>query len=182
MQFVMNSGVVVFPVLFSWIAISAYLQSSGKFRPTVLRHLVLTAFVVYALLLIHLTMFPIHVHLGEAKQYVELEGRVNAVPFNDLRLIDFLLNIAMTAPLGIFLPVVFRRTLTFPVVATIGILLGAGFELSQYILRITVLNDRYVTIDDVIANAAGVVISYSAYRLAIRHQPVRATFLAPLLK
>jgi glycopeptide antibiotics resistance protein len=182
MQFVVNSGVVVFPALFGWIAICAYLQTTGKYQPSLTRHLVLTTFVVYLLLLIHLTIFPIHVHIGDAKQYVDLEGRVNMIPFADLRLMDFLLNVAMTAPLGLFLPVVFRRSFTFPLVAAIGILLGASFEVSQYVLRVTVLNDRYVTIDDAIANAAGVLIAYSFYRLAVRNRPVRSALLAPLLK
>lgn len=183
MQFSIGSSFIIVPAIVAWIGITAFVQLRRGYRPSLERYVVLTGCVVYVLALLHLTAFPIDVHTGEAKsaalRYSEAR---NLVPFAGLRPLDFVLNLVMTVPFGILVPVVFRRMFPFPVMLAIAVCVGAFFEMNQLLLRWTVGNDRYVDINDVIANTGGVLLGFGLARWAMQDRRVRRWATATILR
>jgi glycopeptide antibiotics resistance protein len=81
---------------------------------------------------------------------------------------QFVLNIVLTVPLGVLLPVVFHRRLVGA--AAIGLAVAVATETAQF------FTGRHADIDDVIANTAGMLLGYAAWALvrAGRARPARA--------
>lgn len=182
MQFSLSSTVVILPAIVLWIGLTAYFQIRRTCQPSPARHIFLTGCVVYLLALIHLTAFPIDVHTGDARTAALYSESINLIPFDAFRSQDFVLNICMTIPLGLALPMLYRRF--FPIPVMISVSLGAGlfFEFNQLLLRWTVGNDRYVDANDVIANASGVLLGFWLANLAVRNRALRTSPLTTLLR
>jgi glycopeptide antibiotics resistance protein len=162
------SIVIILPALVAWFAGVPLLKRLGVVELTTSRFTLLSLFVLYVLEVIHLTVFPIHAHTGVWRDLAQFKQGVNLIPFQHVHETDFVLNIVMMIPIGVFLPIVFRRINSLSMVCLLGLFSGALIETNQYILRITVANDRNVNINDVIANASGVIIGYLVFRFAIR--------------
>jgi glycopeptide antibiotics resistance protein len=170
---IVPSIVFILPALVAWFLGVPLLQRVGAVELTSSRYALLSLFVLYLLAVIHLTVFPVHMQTGEWKAHAYFQQAVNVKPFQHLNKADFLLNILLTIPLGMFLPVVARRTIPLLKVCAIAIFTGCLLEGNQYLLRITVANDRNVNINDVIANASGVILGYACLRLALRTPAIR---------
>lgn len=182
MQFSLGSTVVILPAILLWIGLTAYLQLQHHFRPSPVRYVFLTGCVIYLLALIHLTAFPIDIHTGDARAAALDSKSINLIPFDDLRPRDFVLNICMTVPFGIMLPIVLRRFFPIPVMITVALGVGVFFEFNQLLLRWTVGNDRYIDANDVVANATGILLGFMIARLAFRNRELRRLVLATLLR
>jgi glycopeptide antibiotics resistance protein len=167
------SIVFILPALVAWFAGIPMLQRVGAVEMTSSRYAQSSMFVLYLLVVIHFTVFPIHVHTGEWKETARIFQSVNIVPFRYLNPSDFVLNIMLTMPFGVLLPSMIRKSNSFLIMVLVAVLTGCVLEGNQYLLRIAVANDRNVTINDVIANATGVVIGYMMFRVALRTPALR---------
>jgi glycopeptide antibiotics resistance protein len=170
---IIPSIVFILPALVAWFLGVPLLQRVGAVELTASRYALLSLFMLYLLAVIHLTVFPIHVQTGEWKALAYFEQAVNVRPFQQLDKADFTLNILLTIPLGMFLPVILHRAIPLLHVCAIGLLTGCLLEGNQYLLRVTVANDRNVNINDVIANATGVILGYACLRIALRIPGIR---------
>ncbi|WP_314650294.1 VanZ family protein [uncultured Microbacterium sp.] len=123
------------------------------------------AAVAYVAALVSATLFPFQVLIGP---YAPVSGdwwdSINPIPLVGLDPRNFLLNIAMTVPLGILLPVLTRRR-SLRAVLTAGLATSLGIEVTQYICLRLLSSGRSSDIDDVIANVIGVAIGYAVYRV-----------------
>lgn len=105
------------------------------------------------------------------------EGRYNLIPFRtlwaqltgDLPLgadaafvgrVNLLFNLLVFVPLGIFLPMLFRKGQRWYSVLCIAAVTSVSVEVIQYLIG------RTCDIDDVLLNVAGCMIGYAAYRIA----------------
>lgn len=88
--------------------------------------------------------------------YLRFDPNINWIPFSDWEegKVMFCLNIALFVPLGVFLPLLWRRFWEFlPTVCT-------GFGLSLLIELVQLFCGRATDVDDLIANTAGTVIGF----------------------
>jgi glycopeptide antibiotics resistance protein len=175
------SIVFILPALVAWFAGIPMLRRVGAVELTSSRYGLLSAFFIYVLGVIHFTVFPIHVHTGEWKETARIFQSVNIVPFRYLNITDFVLNILLMIPLGVFLPAIVRRADSLVLMCLVAVFVGGTLEGNQYLLRLTVANDRNVNINDVIANATGVVAGYVVFRFVLRATAVRRSLDTQLL-
>lgn len=88
--------------------------------------------------------------------YLRFDPNINWIPFSDWEegKVMFCLNIALFVPLGVFLPLLWRKFWAFlPTVCT-------GFGLSLLIELVQLFCGRATDVDDLIANTAGTIIGY----------------------
>lgn len=123
------------------------------------------AAVAYVAALVSVTLFPFQVLIGP---YAPMGGdwwdSINPIPLIRLDPRNFLLNIAMTVPLGVLVPVLTRRR-SLRAVLTVGLATSVGIEVTQFLCLRLLSGGRSSDIDDVIANVLGVGIGYALYRL-----------------
>jgi glycopeptide antibiotics resistance protein len=173
-RFTIPSTVALAPSLIGWFLIVHVRRANGQVVWSRAQFLARTAFVVYIAAMVAITLFPIHVHTGEALQSAQFRRSVSIVPFDQFEIVDFILNIIMTVPLGIALVVFWPRLASVPLGLVIGYALGAVIELLQLLGRVTVANDRFVTINDVLANAIGVAVGVGVFQTIVRHRDLAA--------
>lgn len=108
--------------------------------------------------------------------YFLIDNRIilNLIPFQDMD-IAFWLNVVMTVPAGIFYALIIRPKHWYSI---LGLSIGTGLflETTQFIIDWTVNLGRWVEVDDLITNAAGVLIGLLIVYL-LDH-----TFFSPLVK
>lgn len=133
----------------------------------VLREIVVNLFFFYGCAVFSYTFFPMDIGLYGFGLY-----KVNLIPLvqtfrylshleNPLVIRNLLGNLALLAPLGIFLPLLFRKLQSFSAVIGVGFLVTLGIEIFQLPLRFRVFD-----IDDLIINTLGVALGYGVFRLA----------------
>lgn len=91
--------------------------------------------------------------------------------YQALVLLNFLGNVAVFIPIGIFLPVLFKRVQTWWGVMLGGLLISLSIETVQ-----TFLPERVFDIDDLILNTTGALVGYWIFRLLGLIRPLRAFF------
>jgi len=101
--------------------------------------------------------------------YITL-GPAKIIP-NPIRQLDlgFWLNILLTVPLGFMLGWNWP-TFSWQKIILLGLLTGLSLETGQFILDWLVHLNRWVDIDDVLTNWAGVILGFGSYQL-IAHLP-----------
>jgi len=103
-------------------------------------------------------------------------GRVNLTRFSFYNL-GFLENILLTVPLGLLLKNTLPKLSLFGI-TFFGLVVGSGIEITQYILSHRFLINRSSDINDVLANALGIliggIIMASYLYLTHRKQPSHA--------
>ncbi|MFB9830336.1 VanZ family protein [Lederbergia wuyishanensis] len=157
-------------------------KKKKRVEPT--RELILALFVLYIIGLSSQTIIPMWNAgiLGETGEFyfdVYLfndAAHVNLLPFSTisqyffttnanvdnwggLSLINIVGNIFVFSPIGIFVPILWRRLQTFPKILLLGLSVTCFIELVQLFIG------RSTDIDDVILNTMGVVIGYGIYVL-----------------
>ncbi|MBN1192094.1 MAG: VanZ family protein [Coriobacteriia bacterium] len=102
---------------------------------------------------------------------------VNLVPLRTIRLylrsslvdvarVNLLENLALLAPLGCAVPLLWKRADSWLRVALVGALSATAIELLQFARRYVLgMAGRSVDIDDVILNTVGVMLGYALYRI-----------------
>jgi glycopeptide antibiotics resistance protein len=171
-----HSYVLILPVLVCWFSAILYLKGARKISTSPERLVLLTAFILYLLAVVHFTVFPIRILTGQWRREAEFHETVNLIPLHNVDRGDFILNVIMTVPLGVMLPIVWRRARTPLVMAAVALSVGSALETNQYIMRLAFANDRNVNMNDVISNGTGVVIGYALFRYAME-DPVLQTLI-----
>jgi glycopeptide antibiotics resistance protein len=135
-------------------------------------------FLVYAVGVAAVTVFPIHLRPGS-------RGRtggpwwivIQAIPF-DVPPVSFVLNIALFAPLGILVPLLWPKADSVRRMAGLAVCVSGGIELAQFILWVTLGSYRMVDVNDLIANTGGAVLGLLALRAAVPEPDRRRRLLA----
>ena len=165
------SAGVVLPLLFAlYVGLMLVLWTRGQ-RYSLLQYAVLTAFVVYLLVIVRFVLLPLYVRLplsGNFERYItsnQWRFSLNVVPLMRANLAQFAMNIALFMPLGVLFPVLFVRFESAARVIGTGFMISLVIELAQLALFITVGTGRSTDIDDVIANTLGATVGYGLFRL-----------------
>ena len=172
-----HAGPVLVPLLVGVVVV--WLLALGHRRALtpgrVLTVLVATA---YAVGVVAVTFFPWQMPFGSADvlvagglppieaggRDVSLRSLLNVVPLITLDPQTFLLNIVMTVPLGLLLPLV-TRVRSVPAVALVGLLVSATIELGQGVGDVLLGMSRTVDVNDLIANVTGTVLGLLFFRV-----------------
>ncbi|KMT58615.1 vanZ protein [Paenilisteria newyorkensis] len=142
--------------------------------------------VLYLVILIVVTLFPINIIIGEYEQrYREIVVNLNPLQFFGLLDADFSIivrnlggNLVMMIPFAILLPVNFRWMRHFGRVIVIVLTTSIGIEILQYVWQLTMLNVwRATDINDVILNVCGGAIGYALYYYLFRRVPFMKRFI-----
>lgn len=99
---------------------------------------------------------------------------VGNVPTNPFPLrgvtLDFYLNVLMTVPMGVYLGL-FKKWRPSQILIA-GLVMGSAIESTQFVLDFVVHLSRWVDINDVLTNAAGVIVGYGLVML-LKHSPLK---------
>jgi glycopeptide antibiotics resistance protein len=143
---------------------------SAKLVAMRIDRLALALLIVYLVVLAVLTMRPVGAD-------VDSNVRLNLKPFatilpalrhgpGSFAFANLMGNVLAFVPLGLLLPVAFRR-LPWPLVILVGAALSAAIETTQYVLSINLGHGyRAADIDDVIVNVCGTIVGLALYGIA----------------
>lgn len=132
------------------------------------REVVVAGLFVWSLVIVRLTFFPLTII------FYDWNGASNLVPFASIYQLltetsaavafeNIVGNIVLFAPLGVLLPVLFRRLQGWPQMLWRAAAISALIEATQFVTRA-----RSVDVDDIILNSAGAMIGYVTYRILNR--------------
>lgn len=172
--------VLGFPIYLVVLVLSIFKKSKRNIEINWLRESVKFVFMVYILILIGVTLFPINIGFKTYLEFFRLP--INLIPFKDvfrqigtvgtayngdtsfhIRLIlrNVLGNFILLLPLGVITPVIWRKFTGIKNVLILGFGVSAGIELLQLLEILSGIVDvRIVDIDDVILNVLGVILGY----------------------
>ena len=139
----------------------------------------LTAWVLawYLVAVTALTMLPLQVALGYYANQVPWYEKANLVPVSTIDVATFALNIVLTLPLGLLLPLATRiRGVAHLVLLAFGF--STVIEIVQYLSNVLLSSGRTGDVNDLIANTIGALFGYIAYR-ALSRSPRIARFIDP---
>jgi hypothetical protein len=117
---------------------------------------------------------PLQVRTGDHSNLIPWYEKGNIVPLITIDLRTFVLNIVMTVPLGLLLPLLIRVR-GVGQVALVGLALSAAVEVTQFLSDVLVSSGRTGDVNDLPANTLGAVLGYLAYR-SLTRIPVVAEF------
>jgi hypothetical protein len=133
---------------------------------------------VYIAGVLGFTLFPFHIMYGK---YAAGGAWYDSVSANLLELLSpdpsIALNVIMTIPLGMLLPLVFGGIASSWRAVACGAVFSIAIEASQLLLAVLDNNYRGADVNDVIVNSLGCVLGYWVVRLA-----VRVSFLGDMLR
>jgi glycopeptide antibiotics resistance protein len=122
---------------------------------------VVSIFVVYAVAVVAVTIFPIRVHRRTRTPWWVV---VELVPFH-VPAGSFVLNVLMFMPFGVLVPLLWPRVGSVRRVAGLALAASAAIEVTQLVLWLAVGNFRTVDVNDLIANTAGGVLGLAVLRV-----------------
>lgn len=133
---------------------------------------------IYTLAIAYLCFTPTQYNWGGPHKifYHVLGVPCNIIPFQALSP-DFFLNIVMTVPAGIYWYLLSDQH-DCKFVLLFGILLGISIETMQFLCDLLFHVERFVDIDDVITNTAGVLVGF--YTMVILKTTVLAGWISQL--
>jgi glycopeptide antibiotics resistance protein len=168
---------VVLPALIIAVTMAvAWLQHQGRLTPARLATVVATS--LYGAALVAVTLFPFRVGLGRFSNLVPWYDKVNLIPIVTIDPIGFGLNIAMTVPLGLLVPLLVRIR-TAGAAALVGLAVSATIELTQGVGNILLSGGRTADVNDVIANTVGTVLGWLLLQRLTRSRRIGATLDRP---
>ncbi len=168
-----NSEPIFFIIVVAWV-IYRILATKRAGSLHLLREIVINFFFLYACIVFSYTFLPIDIVLyGFNPNDANLVPLVQTIRF--LQNLDYpgvvrnlLGNLVLLAPLGIFLPLLFRKFRKFSVILGTGFLVTLGIEVFQLLLSFRVFD-----IDDLIINTIGVALGYGVFKLIYLIPPLR---------
>ncbi len=125
------------------------------------RVLTVLAAAAYVVAVGALTMLPHHLPGGGS---APLRSLLNVVPLVGADQPTFVLNIVMTVPLGMLLPLL-TPVRGVAAAALVGLVVSSGIELTQGVGDLLVGLGRTVDVNDLVANTTGAVVGLLAYRV-----------------
>ena len=174
----LHAGPVLVPLLVGVVIV--WLLALGHRRAlTWGRALTVLATSVYGAALVVVTALPPLLALRPGLHVEALRSLVNVVPLATIDLRGFVLNIVMTVPLGVLLPLLVRvRSVAGAALA--GLLVSASIEGMQGVADLLLDLGRTVDVNDLIANVTGTVVGLLCFRAAARvAAPALARFAMP---
>lgn len=133
------------------------------------REILVNFFFIYACFVFSYTFFPMDIVLyGFDPNAANLVPFVQTIRFlryleNPFAIRNLLGNLILLVPLGIFLPLLFRKSRKFTIVVATGFLVTLSIEVFQLLLRFRVFD-----IDDLIINTIGVMLGYGLFKLLFK--------------
>lgn len=132
-------------------------------------------FFIYFINLLKYAVFPIYIDDVIKDEFKTLGNSINIffknleyIPFKNVDLFEYLLNIMLTFPLGCFYPL-FIKNLNYKKIIGFALVTGLTLESVQAILVfIQGFTFRTISINDLFANALGVVLGYIFFRFSIK--------------
>lgn len=131
------------------------------------REIVKALFFIYFLMVIHYTFDSIFIsdqinkfyfNLIPIKETIEMfRGNINVALYNVVG------NTLMFVPLGVFIPVLFKRKDRISWILLYGFLASFFIEINQFFIK----GNRAADVDDIIFNTIGAVIGYAIYKVII---------------
>lgn len=173
---VISTGLVLLSLLGGVVA--CWLLSLGR-RLTWPRTLTVLVTSGYGAGVVVVTAFPPRLALRPGVHLESLLSLVNVVPVVTIDPRTFLLNVVMTVPLGLLLPLLVGvRSVTGA--ALVGLLVSAGIESAQGLADLLFDLGRAVDVNDLIANTTGAVLGLLCLRLlATLNGPTLTRFALP---
>jgi glycopeptide antibiotics resistance protein len=157
-----------FFILYAWV----FLTTIRKKQDSIVFVGIQASFFVYIFMVLTLTGYfilfreiSVHHWYDKMMQRVETKDHVNLELFKIFSIYEFsnkqvLGNFVMLLPLGIYLPVLYRRMSNFFKVVLVCMLVSVIIELMQLITKY-----RSADVDDVLLNTIGACIGYGLYRM-----------------
>ena len=97
---------------------------------------------------------------GLMYQFEWRKDQFNWIPFsNNIDVVAYILNIVLFVPLGLLVPIIWKKLSKFPDILATGFLFTILIEVSQ------LLNNRRTDIDDIILNVLGAVVGFGLFKL-----------------
>ena len=172
---VINEALVLTIAIAGWIVYRLLSWRRGgrvDTRVKFWREVGVNLFFAYLLVVFHLTFWPMNIVLysyGPYKaNFIPLVKTIHMIRYiNPYVVVNILGNLALLAPLGIFLPVLSPRFRQGWAILGTGFLVTLTIELFQYFLAVRVFD-----VDDLILNTVGVGFGYALFVLASKIPPV----------
>ncbi|WAO20414.1 VanZ family protein [Paenilisteria newyorkensis] len=184
-EYTIDGIIPAFLILFVYAVIRVVLIFKNK-RVIWSKEIIRLALVVYLVMLIIVTLFPINIIIGEYEQrYRDIVVNLNPLEFFGLLQANLQIiirnlggNLFMMIPYAILLAFNFKAMRKFRNLFITVLLTSITIEILQYIWQVTALNVwRATDINDVILNVAGGVIGYALYKYIFSKTP----FLKPFI-
>lgn len=161
-------GVPLFIVFFLIENIIYYKRNN---KPNLIYRLIFYSFFIYLLFVLKLTFFPLPIGEDAIMDYQIMALQNNFVPFKEIigysgfAYYPMIGNIALLFPLGIYLPILFKRK-GFGSVLIVGLITTVSIESMQFIISSIVgVTYRTTDINDVIFNTLGLIMGYIVFKL-----------------
>ncbi len=157
-------------VLYAWMIISVALWKQRN----IFSSLVQSTFFIYVFMVLTLTGYFIlfreisaHGWWTSMTTRIHREDHVNLKPFQIFKIYEMsnkqvLGNLIMLFPLGIYLPLLYKRLNNFILFLLVSLLVSATIEILQLATRF-----RSADVDDVILNTTGALIGFLVFRMVI---------------
>jgi glycopeptide antibiotics resistance protein len=161
-SFIVPAMPVLLPLCGVWM-VASWLRLRRRAVLTPLR--LVTAWVMgwFVMMMLAVTLFPLQVALGDYANRASMLSKANLIPLVTIDARTFLLNILMTVPLGVLLPLVCRVR---GVVHLAGLAAGfsASVEVVQFLTDVLVSSGRTADVNDLAANTLGAVAGFLMLR------------------
>ena len=143
------SGIVSMLPFFLWSWLHYKKNHDNIIWQTQMGSLFVFLFMCFILALFAVTGIPSIYHLG-------FDANIELIPFSGLtsNIMQYLLNIVLFVPLGLFLPLLFEHCCHIKNILLYGFILSFGIEVLQ------LFSYRTTDIDDIIANTLGTLAGY----------------------
>ena len=97
---------------------------------------------------------------GLMYQFEWRKDQFNWIPFsNNIDVVAYILNIVLFVPLGLLVPIIWKKLSKFPDILATGFLFTILIEVSQ------LLNNRRTDIDDILLNVLGAVVGFGLFKI-----------------
>ncbi len=160
---ILDAGPVLLIASAIWIVWRLVTWRRGR-SGVVARELVIATLFVWSLVIVRLTFFPLIII------FYDWHGASNLAPFASiLQLLtdtpasvafdNIVGNVVLFAPLGVLLPLLFRRLQQWRQIFWRAAAISALIEAMQFVTRA-----RSVDVDDILLNTAGAMVGFAAYR------------------
>ena len=183
----LHAGPVLLPLLVG--AVVVWLLALGHRRAlTRARALTVLVTTTYVTGVVALTFFPwrvpfagerpdVFVGSAVAQPEIALRSLLNVVPLVTIDPTSFLLNVVMTVPLGVLLPLLLRVR-SVPAAALVGLAVSTAIEVGQGVGDVLLGMTRTVDVNDLIANVTGTVLGLLVLRLLVELAPAAVRRIA----
>jgi glycopeptide antibiotics resistance protein len=143
--------VILIVVGFTW------LRRTGRLTPA--RGVTVAAAAVYLAGVLNVTTLPLHIALGVYANQIPWYEKLNVIPILVVDPRTFVLNIVMTVPLGVLLPLL-TRIRGVRSVALAGLAFSAAIEIFQLLTNTILSSGDLADVNDLLANTLGTVAGY----------------------